>query len=160
MDDQHRRLFELADFVVNDDFAHFGHAWYEGAINTFFDYTHYHFAAEEHLMRKLAYPDFETHRNWHDQFRLELSEVIDATRRSSDIAQARVRVKKMLETLLSEHLHVTDKQLADYALQHESKENLRLADSATLRKAGVFVAEIEQEEFATGTDAAESRVFI
>lgn len=145
IDQQHQTVIELGNVVLNDKFAHYGHAWFSDALAAYVDYMNYHFAAEEYLMRQLGFPDFEAHRIWHDEFRLDLSEIMDSARRMTVSDELRPRLARMVETWLSEHLQVADKQLARFAKESNSRENLRLADSGTLRRAGVLVPDIEQE---------------
>jgi hemerythrin len=145
IDDQHRHLFELAGLATSPRFEHFGHEWFRDTLNTLIDYTHYHFSAEEHLMRRLNYPEFEAHRSWHDQFRLELGEFMDIARRAQETGELRAVLSEKVEVWLFDHIRTMDRQLATYALSHSSADALGLVDSCTLRRAGVLVAEIDGE---------------
>ncbi|MGC4068757.1 MAG: hemerythrin family protein [Polyangiaceae bacterium] len=145
IDDQHRHLFELAGLATSSRFEHFGHDWFRETVNTLVDYTHYHFSAEEHLMRRIQYPGFEAHRTWHDQFRLELSEFVDLARRKQETGDLRAVLSEKVDAWLLEHIRTMDCEFAAFALGQAPVDELDLVDSCTLRRAGVLVAEIEGE---------------
>ncbi|NFA16199.1 bacteriohemerythrin [Clostridium botulinum] len=71
IDNQHKRLFELADEIytivsVNDGYDHFDEIM--EAIKALKEYTVYHFSYEEEVMRKYEYGDLDNHKVEHDAF--------------------------------------------------------------------------------------------
>lgn len=143
IDECHRRLIAVVNRVVSDDFEHFGLAWFGEALAGLVDFTNYAFAAEEDLMRRFKDPAFKSHRAWHDQFRLEISELADAARQVTTTKGLRLELAHRIESWLLPHFRVEDKQLANHTLKFEPKGTLRLADSETLRRSGILVAEID-----------------
>jgi hemerythrin len=148
IDDQHRHVIELAGLATSPKFEHFGHDWFRETVNTLVDYTYYHFSAEEHLMRRIRYPDFEAHRSWHDQFRLELGEFVDLARRAPQTGELRAVLGEKIDAWLLDHIRTMDSALSTFALAHAPVDELGLVDSCTLRRAGVLVADIEGEMYA------------
>jgi hemerythrin len=65
MDGHHKRLFEIADTIME----HLHHLSepesISRAIDALVNYTHYHFAAEEKLMALYRYPRADLHKNMH-----------------------------------------------------------------------------------------------
>lgn len=151
LDDQHRHLFELANRVVCDHFDHFGQEWFRSALEALVDYIQYHFAAEEHLLSTIVAPDAESHRTWHDQFRLEMSELLDLTRPTINKQEIRLRLVQSIETGLVGHIRNADSELANCARRCVPLAELQLADSGTLRHAGALVAEVEEDYAATAS---------
>jgi hemerythrin len=152
IDDQLRTLFELAGRVTDAQFEPLGTDWFRRALDAFADYTQYHFTAEEHFMSRIGFCDFETHRGWHDQFRLEICDLVDAARYAPVTRGIRLQLAYTIETNLVDHILTSDRRLAEHASQSLPPERLRLADSVTLRKAGFLVAEIDEGLRATGSD--------
>jgi hemerythrin len=143
IDEQHRMLFELANRATDAQFERLGADWFRGALDAVADYTQYHFAAEEHFMQCIGYSEFESHRAWHDQFRLEICDLVDAARFATVIRGIRLQLAHTIETGFVEHILTADRRLAEHATLSLPPERLRLADSGTLQKAGFLVAEIE-----------------
>ncbi|ACO86279.1 bacteriohemerythrin [Clostridium botulinum] len=78
IDNQHKRLFELADEIytivsVNDGYDHFDEIM--EAIKTLKEYTVYHFSYEEEIMRKYEYGDLDNHKIEHEAFINKISSI-------------------------------------------------------------------------------------
>lgn len=74
IDAQHRRLFALAAELHDAMSQGRGKAVLEKALVQLLDYTKAHFAAEEGLMRRYAYPQFAAHKEQHEQFTAQVVE--------------------------------------------------------------------------------------
>jgi hemerythrin len=153
LDEQHRQLLNLVDRAVAVENSHLGPTWFREALSTFVEYAQYHFAAEEHMMQLAEYPELNVHRQEHDDFRLEASELIDAARRDADSTPVRERLITLCSTWVSLHVTQADKALADFMLDRRPRESIRLPDSATLRSAGALVADVESAGTTTLADA-------
>lgn len=104
-------------------------------------------------MQLAEYPALAAHRQEHDDFRLEASELIDCARRDADSTSVRERLSALCSTWLLLHVTQADKAMADYMLDRRPRESIRLADSATLRSAGALVADVESVGTTTLADA-------
>lgn len=65
MDDQHKRLIEMANAVIEHLHSNSSHDSLIKAFDTMVDYAHYHFAAEEKLLALYDYPGVRDHRMKH-----------------------------------------------------------------------------------------------
>jgi len=151
IDEQHRTLFELAHRATDDQAEQLGADWFRRALDAFADYVQYHFTAEEHFMLRIGFSEFETHRTWHDQFRLEICDLVDAARFATVTRGIRLQLAHTVETGFVEHILTADRRLAEHASLSLPPDRLHLADSITLRKAGFLVAEVEEELAPTGS---------
>jgi hemerythrin-like metal-binding protein len=111
IDEQHQELFKRAHnilhAVTNAEQAH--------AAMRLFEYTRTHFSFEEECMRRIRYPDLDSHRALH----MELSKKLGSISRS--IAKNEL-VKEELEDFVSHwlliHIATVDKRLADYCQEN------------------------------------------
>lgn len=67
MDQQHKRLVELINQLYNAMGMGKGDDVKGTVLNDLVTYTKLHFAAEERLMQKYAYPHFAAHKQLHDE---------------------------------------------------------------------------------------------
>ena len=82
------------------------------------DYTQYHFAEEEALMRKNGYPDFEAHSNEHATFISQVQMQIKALR-FADSADG-FRFYRFLGSWLLTHIGKSDQAWAQYVREKTS----------------------------------------
>jgi hemerythrin len=111
-DAQHQQLFDIAN--------RFHRAYQEGRsprqLSTIFseliDYTKYHFADEERLMRQAGYPDFDKHKENHDR----LVELVGAYCRSFERGDKDVAENAMtfIKTWLTGHILGMDRKYRPY----------------------------------------------
>ncbi|EJO5348763.1 hemerythrin family protein [Clostridium botulinum] len=78
IDNQHKRLFELADKIytivsVNDGYDHYDEII--ETIRTLKEYTVFHFSYEEEVMKKYEYSDLDNHKIEHDAFIKKISSI-------------------------------------------------------------------------------------
>jgi len=67
IDDQHRRLFNLAGDVYSLSNSNPDRTALAMSLDELLDYTKYHFAHEEELMRDEDYPRYEAHKLLHEK---------------------------------------------------------------------------------------------
>jgi hemerythrin len=78
------------------------------------DYVVTHFAAEEAVMRKHAYPDLEAHRAEHERFVADFSALLREYLSDGASLLLIVRVNARVTEWLREHIYRTDKALARF----------------------------------------------
>jgi hemerythrin len=77
------------------------------------DYTKYHFANEERYMKSINYPDFEQHKEKHDQYVAKITEFHQKI--ANDQMILSLEVTNFLKTWLINHIKGTDQQYARFA---------------------------------------------
>jgi hemerythrin len=82
------------------------------------EYTKVHFSTEEELMRKINYPDFQTHKLQHEDFARRILEDV----KSFESGDRKIGMKfvQFLRDWLLEHIAVVDKAFALYAKKQKS----------------------------------------
>lgn len=152
IDELHRNLLRHANRAVEI----LGHARSEGlgaALQELAEYTQYVFAAEEQWMQSIAFGELSTHRLSHNDVRLEICELVDAARKPDAATRVQAQLSSVIGDLLLTHFRTHDQVLASYARQHLKPHQIRLCDSATLRRAGILVSEgIDEPTPITGTE--------
>ena len=76
------------------------------------DYTKYHFAREEELMRINQYPGYAAHKKLHENMTEKVSQYIEAYR--IDKTQAIDHILLFLKTWLINHIKGSDQEYAPY----------------------------------------------
>jgi len=119
IDEQHRRIFELADAISDlDDRSVVQHA-----IMELFRHTREHFGVEEELMGKLGYPRLEEHRRQHEALIEDLGKV--SAQKFEDQASIK-EFKAFVYRWVVEHLLEHDRKLIEFARQTRSPYLQRL----------------------------------
>ena len=75
IDAQHRVLVDLVNQMHEAIHQHKGTAAVNEILGKLADYTRIHFAVEESLMRILDYPDYQTHKQHHEELVAEVREL-------------------------------------------------------------------------------------
>jgi hemerythrin len=96
-------------------------------LDALLDYTNYHFAREEMLMRACGYPDIEAHARTHATLRAQVHDIRGRYRRNAESIHAR-EVLAFLKNWLTTHIIGRDKLYAPFMQSAEQK--VREADHA------------------------------
>jgi hemerythrin len=109
VDQQHRKLFNLADALVRDP----NPGQVMAALATLSDYVVVHFRDEEKLMLDIGYPEFETHRKMHEEFRARLAKLY---RNAGSIGMSGIaaEVLELVNDWLANHIVTADREYAAY----------------------------------------------
>ena len=112
IDEQHKRLFELADQLHQAMTAGKGKEVLGKTLSNLIAYTKGHFATEERLMQKHKYSDYAAHKAAHDGLtaRVVQFEKEFAAGRSA----MTVDVLQFLRDWLTHHIGETDQKIAAY----------------------------------------------
>lgn len=89
-------------------------------IGELYDYTKYHFSAEEELMRKFSYPQYINHKSAHDTFIMRVAEFQDEFRKGR-ILVLNVELSQFLRDWLYNHILTVDKQYSSFFNQQGVK---------------------------------------
>lgn len=79
------------------------------------DYTELHFSAEEKLQQEAGYPEYEVHKELHEQFKKAVRELEEMLEEEEGPSEAFVAaVNKNVVEWLTNHIQVCDKKIADF----------------------------------------------
>jgi hemerythrin len=117
IDNQHRRIVdyinELNTAIVNKDKENMFHVLQELA-----DYTMTHFAFEESLMDKSAYPFADAHKQVHASFAGQVTRYQKKFAQGQDISK---HLRSELQIWLTNHIKKDDKDFAPYVRKLQNK---------------------------------------
>jgi len=112
IDTHHKRLFEIANSILESLSFGTDAAAQENAFSSLADYTHYHFSAEEAFMAQYHYPLSREHEDQHEKLTDIVADVI-MKRRQGIVITAEV-IKTFLENWLVRHILMDDKRMGDF----------------------------------------------
>jgi hemerythrin-like metal-binding protein len=115
IDEEHRRLFALADSLHQAMLEGQGKAVLRDILADLVAYTCYHFTHEEQLMRRIRYPDYQPHRAQHVELRSKVQAMQD--RAASGEITMTIEVMQFLVEWLKTHIPTSDCRVALYIKQ-------------------------------------------
>ncbi|MDR3580599.1 MAG: bacteriohemerythrin [Oryzomonas sp.] len=105
-DEHHRHLVGLLNKTYDDFTAGISQESLGSTLDELIDYATYHFAAEEHWMKKHRYPDLQQHQGEHERFSRRVVEIQkDYHGRKAKLS---LEVLSFLKDWLSFHILKTD----------------------------------------------------
>ena len=108
IDEQHQRLIDLINDLHAAMLAKDGESSLSKILDGLAAYAVSHFATEETLMKKFAYPDFERHKAEHDRLMAQVTQLLEKSR--SDAALLTREVMTFLQRWLIGHIVNVDKK--------------------------------------------------
>ena len=111
IDEQHKKLFELADkayMLLKDDFTLDKYDKIVHIIEELKDYTIFHFKSEEEYMESINYKRLFTQKIEHEEF-IKKIEAIDLRNIDEKQDESLVKILNFLNDWLTEHILKTDK---------------------------------------------------
>ena len=121
IDDQHKKLIGIINELYEALTIEGGKKEaINKVINELYDYTQYHFSAEEELMRKFSYPQYINHKSAHDNFIMKVVEFQDEYRQGR-ILVLNVEIIQFLRDWLFNHILTVDKQYSSFFNQQGIK---------------------------------------
>jgi len=116
IDDQHKRMFALAEAATESLFTNAERRPRDEQLQALIDYAREHFAYEEGLMQDFAYPEAESHANYHASLLMELDTYCAKVREQSNTNPA--RLVAFLWRWLAIHIHSADRELVAWIGSH------------------------------------------
>jgi hemerythrin len=110
IDKQHKYLFEL----INDTLQSDEKEKLQISLSQLYKYTREHFNAEESLMKEICYPQYEQHREMHNQLIVELNKKSKA---ALDDSTKRDKLDVFLVSWLIVHIIGEDVHIGDFFRQ-------------------------------------------
>jgi hemerythrin-like metal-binding protein len=112
IDHQHVKLFDIANEYHNGFSQHAGGRVLLPIFGQLVDYTKRHFADEERIMERCAYPDLGRHRQNHQRL---IANVLNYKRQFDEgVVGVEAACMDFLKMWLNAHILGTDKQYAPY----------------------------------------------
>ena len=111
IDEQHNRLFELADkayMLLKDEFSIDKYDKIVHILEELKDYTIFHFKSEEEYMESINYKKLFTQKIEHEEF-IKKIEAIDLRNIDDKQDESLVKILNFLNDWLTEHILKTDK---------------------------------------------------
>lgn len=117
IDNQHKRLFQLADELHTAMTAGKGKDVMLKTLGDLIDYTKRHFAAEEALMLRSKYPGYPEHKAFHDKLTAQVVQFQTEFAAGKSIVS--IQLLQFLKDWLQHHIAETDRKIAVY-LSHQA----------------------------------------
>jgi hemerythrin-like metal-binding protein len=114
IDQQHKKLINLINMLQTTVDYSTGEAFEREALDAVVDYTKTHFAYEEGLMSKYAYPGFEAHKVKHQEMIDEVEKLLSEY--EQDPERAMRHGLTYLKQWLVRHINGTDKEYSDFLI--------------------------------------------
>jgi hemerythrin len=111
IDEQHKKLFELADkayMLLKDEFTIDKYDKIVEILNELKEYTIFHFKSEEEYMESINYKRMFTQKIEHDKF-IKTLEEIDLTHLDQNQDKSLAKMLEFLNEWLTEHILKNDK---------------------------------------------------
>ena len=114
IDDEHQQLFALVEKMHQAMIEGKGREFLEDLLMCLVSYTCYHFAHEEQLMERIAYPGYREHRRQHEDLRSRLRPMQDR----ADSGQETMTIEVMLFLMewLKTHVTTSDRLIGTFIM--------------------------------------------
>jgi hemerythrin len=113
IDEQHKKLVSLVNDMYDAMHAGKGRDMIGTVIAEFVDYTDYHFKAEERLLRQNGYPEYDKHKEMHDNLSRKAHTIKEAFDRGN--TPTAIEVMLLLTNWLNTHILEEDRKYKPYA---------------------------------------------
>jgi len=113
IDNEHKQLIKAADDLVTACSQGRGRQEIAQAVDFLSNYTKTHFEHEEGLQVKNKYPDYPSHRNWHQGYIREIENVASKIKTEGGTIALVAEVNTKVSQLIT-HIKTFDKKLAQY----------------------------------------------
>ena len=113
IDEQHKKLVGLVNDMYDAMQAGKGRDMIEMVIAEFVAYTDYHFKSEEHLLRQNGYPEYNEHKEMHDNLSRKAHSIKEAFDKGN--TPSAIEVMLLLTNWLNIHILEEDRKYKPYA---------------------------------------------
>ena len=114
VDSQHRRLFELLSDLVASCLNRTEVTKLKGTLDFLVNYTVQHFNDEEALQCKYDYPDFQRHKQLHEDFKVTVGLLVAQFQESGSSEELSSNVNKVVVKWLLNHIQREDKKIGNH----------------------------------------------
>ena len=114
VDDQHRRMFELVRNLVKACTEGYDKKVLSETLDFLLLYTIQHFKDEEELMLLHDYPEYEQHKQMHEDFQNVVYDKVREYVKNGSTEELSTRVNRIVVRWLINHIQREDRKIADY----------------------------------------------
>jgi len=114
VDSQHRRLFELVKNLVIACTEGYDAKVLNETLDFLVEYTVQHFKNEEDVMLLYNYPEYEQHKQIHEDFKVVVGEKVQEFKNDGSSEELSNTVNKIIVRWLINHIQGEDKKIGDY----------------------------------------------
>ena len=113
IDSEHRQLFNAVNQLMDACSGGQGRAKIEPTLRFLLDYVDKHFAHEEQLQQQAKYPEYSSHKLFHESYKRKLREIGAAIPMSGPTVGDLANLNAHVGVLVS-HIRVADKKLGAF----------------------------------------------
>lgn len=113
IDSEHRQLFDAVNKLMDACGSGHGREKIEPTLRFLVDYVDKHFAHEEQLQQQAKYPEFATHKMFHENYKRKLREIGAAIPMTGPSVGDLANLNAHVGVLIS-HIRVADKKLGAF----------------------------------------------
>jgi hemerythrin len=117
IDSHHREIFRRCNQLLQACRVGKGREEISHYITFLHEYITYHFAEEEAIQIKYAYPGYEEHRREHERFSRDLFNLQQLLAQEGSVISLVIQANKLSLDWLMRHIGVTDKALGDFLVK-------------------------------------------
>jgi hemerythrin len=111
IDLQHKKLFELVDGLVNDCIDGIDAVKLQETLTFLANYTVRHFHFEEELQKQYEFPEYESHKQLHEDFKVTVGELMDRFKQNGSSTELSSDVNRIVVRWLVNHILREDKKI-------------------------------------------------
>ena len=114
IDIQHKKLFALVSDLVNACMDGSNTEKLQEALMFLGNYTVQHFYFEEELQLQHNYPDYDTHKRLHEEFKKEIDRLVTRFKKNDSSIELSNDLNKIVVRWLVNHIPQEDKKIGEY----------------------------------------------
>ena len=114
IDEQHKMLIQRIKDLSEAVGSSRGRGQIGKTLGFMIDYTEFHFSTEEKHMTKLGYPDFDIHKQQHEEFKSTLSHMVEEFEEDGATAGLNEGVNTFLINWLVKHIKSIDSKFGKF----------------------------------------------
>jgi len=114
VDMQHRQIFELLSELVDSCMDGSAADKLHGTLDFLVNYAVQHFYDEESLQVQYNYPEYKTHKQLHDDFKVTIGDIVRRYDENGSSAKLSDDVNKIVVRWLINHIQREDKKIGEY----------------------------------------------
>ena len=114
VDSQHKRLFEMVSALVESCMDGRDSEMVKETLGFLADYTVRHFSEEEALQLKYDYPEYDKHKQMHEDFKVTVGDLIQDYIKNSSTTELSNNVNKIVVKWLVQHILNEDKKIGTH----------------------------------------------
>ena len=114
VDLQHKKMFELVRGLLNACNKGKDAAKLRETLSFLVNYTIRHFLFEEELQVECKYPEYERHKQLHDDFKKTVGDLVEKFNKNGSSTELSNDVNKIVVSWLIDHVQQEDKKIGEY----------------------------------------------